>query len=240
MARAIDVATAHTAAFVRRVAPRARSMLEVGGGEGDLAAALAGGGCKVVMIDADAGAVEAARAKGVDAHRAEWPHFKTPPVDCVLFTRSLHHIDDLDAALAAARGALAPAGVAAIEDFAFHDAGDGTIRELAQLAHRLFAEDAPIAHSFIARLLAAEDPVACWREPTGHDVRAFAEIESAAARAFARIAVEAAPYFYRYVVAALPQSGDAGAVAADAFQFEKELISAGRVSPIGRRLVAGR
>ncbi len=88
-----EVATRETLHFVRaHLSGGAQHLLEVGCGNGALAAALQADGHTLVALDADAEAVAEARRRGVDARHAAWPDFENAPFDAVLFTRSLHHL----------------------------------------------------------------------------------------------------------------------------------------------------
>lgn len=103
---------AETLKFVRRFVPRGARILEIGCGDGELAAALG-----AVAIDSSPDAVAVARSRGVDARLATWPCSIDGTFDAVLFTRSLHHISPLDEAIARI-----PAPLVLIEDFSFADA----------------------------------------------------------------------------------------------------------------------
>ncbi len=78
------------------------------------------GGPTVVGLDTSAEAVARARALGVDARRVDWMDFRCgEPFDAVLFVRSLHHMADLDAAVAKTAECLRSGGRVIVEDFAF-------------------------------------------------------------------------------------------------------------------------
>ena len=110
----MSFATSQTLAFVRKWLTQPSRVLEIGCGEGELAAALQ----SVIAIDSDPLAIGKAKARGVDARVATWPEFHDAPFDAVLFTRSLHHIEQLDRAVTRARELLKPGGHLIIEDFA--------------------------------------------------------------------------------------------------------------------------
>src|SRR5690349_17075257 len=113
-----DCGLRYTLEFVRRSLPeQALRLLEVGCGDGALAAALAADGLKVVAIDVDPEVVDIARASAVDARVAEWPNFEDGRFDAVLFTRSLHHVHDLMPSVEAAAAALNSGGRIIVEDF---------------------------------------------------------------------------------------------------------------------------
>src|SRR5882724_11253875 len=94
------VAVPHTLAHLKPLlpAPPAR-VLEVGCGRGALAAALADHGYPVTGVDRDAEVAAAAAERGVPVIQAD-VHDVTGEYDVVLFTRSLHHAEDLGGILA--------------------------------------------------------------------------------------------------------------------------------------------
>jgi SAM-dependent methyltransferase len=122
------VAVPHTVAHLKPLlpAPPAR-VLEVGCGRGALAAALADLGYQVTGVDRDADMAAAARERGVTVVQAD-VHDVSGEYDVVLFTRSLHHAEDLDGILAHAGTLLAAGGQVIIEEFAWervdHTAAD--------------------------------------------------------------------------------------------------------------------
>jgi SAM-dependent methyltransferase len=234
MTAARRTATAHTADFVTRFVPAGARILEIGGGEGDVAARLAQLGRRVMTIDSSPEAVAAAQAKGVEARCAEWPIIDPPACDAVLFTRSLHHIMDLPGAIAAAAAALPSGGLLLIEDFDFPGADAKTVRWLASFA-REAAQQSPVARDgLLARLIAADDPVAAWRADHDHDLHSIATIAAAVAARFTIVAREDAPYLYRYWISA----GAYGDAVAGAFDAERRAIREGLILAIGKRIVA--
>lgn len=111
-----DVVVPHTLVNLKPLlpAPPAR-VLEVGCGRGALAAALAKLGYDVTGVDRSPDAAAAARERGVRVIEAD-VHEVSGAYDVVLFTRSLHHAEDLDGILAHA-ASLAPNGQLVIEEF---------------------------------------------------------------------------------------------------------------------------
>ena len=101
----------------------ARRVLEVGCGDGFLAARLAARVDEVVALDLDAPVLERARARFPDA-RVDWrlgdlmtwqPDGR--PFDAVVSNATLHHLPDIGAALRRMAGFLRPGGVLAIATF---------------------------------------------------------------------------------------------------------------------------
>jgi SAM-dependent methyltransferase len=114
-----DFVVPHTLARVKPLlpAPPAR-VLEAGCGRGALAAALVRLGYEVTGVDRNPEMAAAARERGVHAVQAD-VHDVSGEYDVVLFTRSLHHAEDLDGILAHATTLLAPGGQVVIEEFAW-------------------------------------------------------------------------------------------------------------------------
>lgn len=140
-------------------APPAR-VLEVGCGRGALAAAMSDLGFKVTGVDRDADQVAAARERGVSVIHAD-VHDVSGEYDVVLFTRSLHHAENLDDILAHAVTLLGPDGQVVIEEFAWervdHAAADFVHDNRALL----------VATGLLDAELPAGDPLHAW--VAGHD-----------------------------------------------------------------------
>lgn len=89
------------------------SVLEVGGGPGELAARLGEElGCEVVMLDVSPRMVELARARGVDARVGDVQElpFEDCAFDCAVAAWMLFHVPDLDRGLAELVRVLRPGG----------------------------------------------------------------------------------------------------------------------------------
>jgi SAM-dependent methyltransferase len=113
------VAVPHTLAHLKPLlpAPPAR-ILEAGCGRGALAAALSGLGYQVTGVDRDTDMAAAAGERGVTVLQADVRDV-SGEYDVALFTRSLHHAEDLDDILGHAVTLLAPGGQVVIEEFAW-------------------------------------------------------------------------------------------------------------------------
>ena len=228
---AISAGTAHTLAFVQRHLPRRRCrVLEIGCGDGELAAALRGR-CSVVAIDQDPRAVTAARRRGVDARRAHWPDFGDGSFDAILFTRSLHHVDDLGKAIAHAVRQLRPGGRLLIEDFDFAAANAATAMWLHGVASGLGAAGAWKPTRFVAVLLGRKAPLQAWRK--GHDVHSDKAARRALAATGLPLQETCTEYLFRYL------EPTAKGVQERVRRAEAKLIAAGAIVPLGRRFVLG-
>lgn len=107
-------------------APPAR-VVEVGCGFGALAGALAAQGYQVTGVEPDGEAAAAARARGVPVVQTDVREVPAGPrCDVLLFTRSLHRMDDLAATVAHALALLEPGGLVVVEEFAWERADVAT------------------------------------------------------------------------------------------------------------------
>jgi hypothetical protein len=154
----------------------------------------------------------------------------------VLFTRSLHHVHDLDNGIAAALECLTAGGRVIIEDF---DAawGDprteawfrGIVRTLA--ASGVAFEDGGWAAGHLSDAPPPEN------DDHDHDLHGAARIEAACARLGTVRTAEPSAYFFRYFLAA---TRNAGAIAATVLAQECEAVANQWMAPLGRRLVVER
>src|SRR5439155_3463749 len=127
--------------FLGRALPNAPApLLEVGAGDGAIAAGLRAAGYDVVAIDPSADAVARARERGVMVLEADFLGYDAEPYDAVLFTRSLHHLHPLADAVARARALTRPGGHLVAEEFAFERMDHATARWLADQESGLAAE----------------------------------------------------------------------------------------------------
>jgi 2-polyprenyl-3-methyl-5-hydroxy-6-metoxy-1,4-benzoquinol methylase len=110
-------------AFALKSADGHRRVLDVGAGYGTVALELARAGHEVTAIDTSGAACEVARRtlQGVEATVIEGAFgeadLRDGSFDVIRFGRSLHHMDDVDAAAERAALLLAPGGVVVIDEF---------------------------------------------------------------------------------------------------------------------------
>ena len=92
------------------------NLLDVGCGRGDLGAFLIDRGWRVTGIEPSGNALEAARARGVDARRGtvESVELEKAAYDAAIFRHSLEHVTEPVAALERVRAALRPGGLVLI------------------------------------------------------------------------------------------------------------------------------
>lgn len=243
-----DVPVRRTLSFLRAALPPPPArVLEVGSGNGELAARLAAAGHSVIALDLDEEATATARALGVDAVHQDFLGYESAPFDVVLFTRSLHHIYPLSDVVAHARDLVEPGGLLVADEFA-RDRVD------ADTAAWHFDTCAVLAD---AGLLPAEpegaggDPLRRWRDrftafdhhhgDGEHHHTTGADMVAALQPAFALTRLdERVPYHYRYVADRLPATPEGMGVALRLLAIEQRRIARSGRAWAGLRIVARR
>jgi SAM-dependent methyltransferase len=239
---AMDLPTSITLDYVRqalRISDRAHPLrlLEVGCGAGHLAAALVADGHRVVAIDSSAEAIAAARERGVDARVARFPDFSDAErFDAVLFTRSLHHIPELHAAVDAAKELLREGGALVADDFAHNRVDKVTADWAFGYLKVLRALDLMWTDAWDE----AVDPLAAWQAKHNeqHALHTDTAMLEAVSRRLSLGPVERVEYFYRYVCRYL-DAHVLGQAAAEAMRWaELALVRDRIIQPIGLRFTA--
>jgi len=195
-----------------------RRILEVGCGDGTLAAWLAGRGHEVTAIDRRPAAGIGPLVSFVEGDFMAAP-FPDASFDAVVLVAVLHHLAPLDAAVLRLRGLLADGGVLVVDDFDLAAPDDATAAFWAALQ----GLDIPAGASALER----------WQrhhhhddEPPLHGAKAMqAEIVRSGLR---RLMVGRGPYLFRYV------DDDA------ALATERRGILDGTLRAIGFQIVAAR
>ncbi|HZU16840.1 MAG TPA: methyltransferase domain-containing protein [Candidatus Dormibacteraeota bacterium] len=238
-----EVAVGETLDFVLRALGTAPlRLLEVGGGRGELAAALQARGHAVTMIDPDPEAVAAARAAGVTALPIGLLEHEGGPYEAVLFVRSLHHLDEPRSALARTERLLAPRGLVVVEEFA---------RERADLLTAAMAFDLEtiLAAAGVLRSPPRDeeagpetDPLRRWQARYGRErgLPGGAEIRALLEERFQLVRAEPCPYLYRHLGQWLEPSERGAAVARALLEVERARLERGELAPLGLRLIARR
>jgi SAM-dependent methyltransferase len=219
----------YTYDFIRDSLPEGtKCVLEVGCGSGELAALLIADGLQVTAIDADADCVAKARGEGVDAKLMSWPVSLDERFDAVLFTRSLHHVDDLPEAIGAAQAALTPGGRIIVDDFCAEGVSERSTRWFEALARELHAGGKLSPDVTVAALLDQAAP------PSSHDHHLHSS--GAIARELgqdANLRETDAAYYFRYLE---PHLTDASAEAV--LEHELAMIAQGSIDALGKRFIA--
>jgi SAM-dependent methyltransferase len=233
----MDIQTRKTLGFVEQHGPRPGSrLLEVGCGEGQLAAALIERGFQLVAIDPDPERVRAARERGVGAQAIEIEQFEGSGFNAVLFTRSLHHVSSLALALDRAGSALLPGGLLIIDEFDL---------AAADLPTALWYYDTLAVLEIAGRLPPRDDPQAGlapmerWREEHA-DLHQGARMRAAITELFEILLEERVPYLYWTAAARLLPSPRREEEVERFVALEERRIRERAINPVGLRWVARR
>jgi SAM-dependent methyltransferase len=217
--------------------PPPRRVLEVGAGDGRVAAGLAALGYEVEALDRDAAAVADATTRHPRTTCGDFLAFAGGPFDVVLFTRSLHHLAPLGAAVERAHALLAPGGHVVAEEFAWERLDE----------HGADWLDGLFETFDVAGLLATPPerggpPLARWtaHHRDRHGVHRGDAVAAAIGERFELLATDEAPYLWRSLAQALEPTGRGAVVAFQALEQERRRIAAGDVPAIGMRLVGRR
>jgi SAM-dependent methyltransferase len=163
---------AETLRFLERALPPAPArVLEVGCGEGRIAAALAARGYSVTALDESLSPEPVAAAAPVAWIEGDFLFFEGQrdgePYDAVLFTRSLHHLSPLGRALDRAASLLRPGGRLVAEEFAVDRVTLPTARWWYDLEMVLAA--ASVVRPPDPALAAVRNPLGRWRQEHATD-----------------------------------------------------------------------
>jgi len=231
-----DVGVSHSLEFVHRECGANRTrLLEVGCGDGALAAALCRRGFDVTAIDRDSRSVARARRRAVGAVRADFMGWTSgEPFDAILFSRSLHHVRSPSRAVRRAASLLALDGRILVEDFAPESVDRAT-------ADWLYASGAVLRAAGLlvggpGRRASRRGSLARWRRE--HAGIARSTVLGRALGAHCRLREEAVPYLYRYFLAHLEPSARGVAITLALFRAEDALVRSGAIRAVGRRWVA--
>jgi len=197
--------TRYTYDFIKRfLPPGCHRILEVGCGEGEVAACLTQDGYAVIVIDSDRDSVAAARQLGVDARVATWPDFGDGHFDAVLFIRSLHHIHPLDESIRHAATGLVEGGLIIVEDFAYESTDEKTLCWFSSAIRLIEATGLlVVSDEFQHKVLSKTETLKAWRQSHEEELHTAAEIGAHLKKVSRRVIRENAAYYFRYIASAI-------------------------------------
>ncbi len=238
--RPIDIPTRETFKFLASHLRRGATVLEVGCGDGEVAFELSRNGYHTIGLDSEADRIAKAKGRGVRAVVASWPEFESNPVDAIAFTRSLHHINPLDGAVEKARELIKPEGCLLVEDFAFGETDERTVRWFVKILRSEAGKSnvIPAEDQFVTKLLAAKNPMQAWHENHNRALHSIAALASTISKLFAIRETKSVPYLYRYLIPVLPETATAAAFVEHVLSEETRLGKEGSIVLMGRRIVA--
>jgi len=226
--------------LIRALPPAPLRILEAGAGDGAVAAALAARGYEVTALDESGpppGVPGIGRVRWVEADFLY--HEEGAVYDAVLFTRSLHHMAPLGAALDRAVALLRPSGLLVAEEFAFDRVNLPTARWYYDLESVLAA----------AGLLQPSgdgagdgNPLGRWRSEHAHDppLKSGHAMLAAARERFELSSAEEAPYLYRSFCDRLEDGEKGVRVGRRILELESRLVRERDLTAAGLRIVGKR
>lgn len=235
----IDTGVNDTLEFLQRSIPRldGNRILEVGCGDGRVAAGLVARGANVVAIDTATEAIEEARTRVPDARCVDLLDLADEQYDTIVFTRSLHHIPHYEESLSHAQALLNSGGTLLLEEFDVAAIDVATARWYYDTRHMLSR-----AGLFVVDAAAITDPLQEWRDDHEHDppLNTGAAMIAAVRCVFQSVSVGRGPYLYRSLASRLRPIEHANALAASIRGIELSHIADGTFVANGIRVVAKR
>lgn len=231
-----DIFTRQTLDFILQHLPSEKPrILEVGCGHGDLAAELMKLGMDVTALDVDIEAVETCKQKGIHAVHQDILTFADDPFDAILFTRSLHHIPELELALEKAGELLNKGGRVIIEDF--------DLEMIDEYSARWYYDMRSIVSAFAHPNTALEyvnDPIQQWEHDHHHDhpLHSGDRMQEECQSRFKITFTGRNPYLYRSICRLLPDNASSYFITQQVLKTEKGLIEKKFILPNGLRIVA--
>jgi SAM-dependent methyltransferase len=236
-----EVALRDTHDFVRCNLQPHSTILEVGCGNGALAASLQQDGHQLLAVDLSEDAVRQTRDRGVAAQCCDFVDFpRSGTFDALVFARSLHHIHPLDTAINHAFEHLRPGGVLLVDDFD-HEAMDrDTARWLYSVSEMLWLAGITTRSEFPG--LSEREPLEHWLDEHSEQppLHSGPRMAAAAAARFPDLRQASCCYLFRYFCRDLRDGTNGDRIASNIQRLEASLIERGRIKAIGLRLVAPR
>lgn len=226
-------------AFLRQHVPAGAKVLDVGCGEGRLVEGLNAAGFDATGIDSSVEAVETGLAAERRVTHGDFVVDASGSYDALFFGGSLHHLHPLDRALARSAALLEPGGLLLADEFDVEAPDVATARwffDMIDLAELL----EPGGHDEATPHDPGADPLERWRARHRHEppLASAGEMLAAVAARFEILERERCAYLYWYALRVLDRRSDGHAVGARWLELERRLIDAGRIRPVGLRVVA--
>ena len=236
----LEFAASLTADFVEAAIPATSSCLDVGCGDGLVAAELINRGHQILAIDNNVEAVEKAKANGVNVIQSSLNDFQHEPFDRIILSRALHHMPPLVETLNRLDNLLAPKGHLIIEDFGFELAdwkACGWVFKKTHLLNEEAGAKAPITHNPRHAWLAnagkvdAEEAKKIWLQhhKTKHRLLTSKKMREELAKKFSVESAFLTSYLFRYICNFLPATAAGAEQAHEVWQEETTMIAAGRL-----------
>ncbi|CAN5508684.1 hypothetical protein BH11CYA1_BH11CYA1_14410 [soil metagenome] len=229
-------------------------VLDVGSGDGAIAASMQKGGLHVTAIDTNQTAVEETKALDIECFNSKFEEFEHDSFDAIICSRSLHHMQPLDKAMGAANRLLKPGGILLVEDFGYERVDQKTAIWLFNLARLVAADEKLVDGKHRHSWLTAErhesntlgpgheqsEAITSWRHhhEIDHHVSSFERVKNALLDKFEIIEERSVPYLFHYLCDLLPATKIGAEKANLIYQWEKEQAQVGGIEMCGARIIA--
>jgi 2-polyprenyl-3-methyl-5-hydroxy-6-metoxy-1,4-benzoquinol methylase len=242
-------AASYTADFIDASIPdTAKTLLDVGCGDGLVTRLLQLRGYNVAAIDASLKSVERASKNEVDAVHSKLDDYVHAPFDCVYMSRALHHMPPLDQTLNKISELLSNDGKLVIDDFGFDLADEAACAWLFEQTGKIIAEQTePVCCEFRHEWLHEQikspgEAFARWqkRYSVEHQLWSSTQMLSALREQFVVKMQSRVPYLFRFICDLLPRTADGALRAQEVFLNEQSLIDNGVIAAVGLRVILAR
>lgn len=247
-----DFAARLTASFALSYLKPHSTVLDVGAGDGAIAASMKKGGLNVSAIDPDAEAVKNTTARGIECRQAELLNYQSESAggfDGLLCSRSIHHVEALDKSLAHAKSLLKDDGLLLVEEFGYERIDEKTavwLVNLAQLVLKNSGGNVPLAHNgkprhqWLIENYEGGDALARVRQhlEQRHNISSYERVKSAVMDNFEVIEELKIPFLFQYISDLLPATRAGAEQAQLVYTWEKEQAESGGIAMCGARLIA--
>jgi len=230
----IDIFSDETLKYVQKYIGKNKKVLEVGCGSGDFGLKLMQSGVLLTACDTNEEAVLLSKSKGLPAIHIDFLSIKNVQFDIVIFTRSLHHIHQLEKAIDHCKSLLADGGILIIEDFDLNMIDHNTARWYYDT--RSIVSVCTIGNS----LDYIENPLETWVHDHQHEhaLNTGEEMIKYIDDEFDIVTVERSAYLYRSICGKLNDYKNSYHITKKVLEIENGLIDKQTILPNGLRIVA--
>lgn len=232
----IDVFTNETYEFVsKHINPKGLKILEIGCGSGEFGLALQKAGASITAIDTDKKAIKLAKEKGLNAQNIDFLDYNEKSFDVLIFTRSLHHIHEIEKALKHANNVLKPNGKLLLEEFALENVNFQTTRWYYDMLS-LFS----VSNLSDTTFEDVDNPLRKWEEEHQHEheLHTGEKMVNEIKRIFRNVKMERNSYLYRSICSSLTNDKSGYEITKHILSIENRLIEQNLILPNGIRVVA--
>jgi len=239
----IHFAAALSAEFVLKALPhKAASVLDVGCGDGLIAAKLVEKKVDLLALDSNPKSVEKTRALGIETVACNILDFNHTPFDLIIVSRALHHMPDLPKTIKKLSSLLKTDGRLLIDDFGFEyiEAREaGWLIDQTKQIKAAFAEQ-PTRHAWLLNSdnLDPQKAYLLWRDIhwLKHGLVTAAAMKKELSNQLQVEFDRSGPYLFRYLCDLLPETEEGAEEAQRIRRLEQDLIAKDQLRAVGIKM----